>query len=173
MSSVPSQPSYPICLSSDQITRYLPHRGEALFAQQIEIHRNNRFNGIARWSAHSKLLEGHFPNFPVVPGVMVIEALAQLAGVGLLVADPATQALKGQRLGVLASIRKATFKRPILPDVDVFYQIECRHMSDNAVNVSSEVLLAPEQPHSLEKAINVAKLDVLMISTEFHKMLVT
>ena len=145
--------AYPIILDQAGITRLIPHRGEFLFAQHISIKGPHTFDGIARWPLHSGAIQGHFPGMHVVPGVLLVEGMAQLAGAGLLAGDPYVRSLTGDWIGVLAGIRKSVFKHPVRPDTDVHFTIRCRQMAPLAVQVNAVVGVGDKQ---------VAELDIFM-----------
>lgn len=105
-------------LSRADIEGLLPHRGDALFLTSAEVD-GLRAAGQADWTLEHPHIRGHFPGLPVVPGIFLIEAAAQLAGVAL-----ALQSRPGERkLGVLASVRKALFHRPVRPGRPVHFEV--------------------------------------------------
>jgi 3-hydroxyacyl-[acyl-carrier-protein] dehydratase len=104
---------YPFTLERAQIATLLPHRGDIFVCQQVVVQGPHQFQGRARWPQDNAVIQGHFPGLPVVPGVLLIEAMAQLAGAGLLAGDP-MRSLTGDLVGVLASVRKCVFKHPVL-----------------------------------------------------------
>ena len=85
---------------------------------------------------------------------MLIEAVTQLAGAGLLSADAYVQSLPGERIGVLASVRRCAFKRAVLPEQDVTFEISCRQIGADAVQVTAQALV---------NGIEVAQLETLMV----------
>jgi 3-hydroxyacyl-[acyl-carrier-protein] dehydratase len=85
---------------------------------------------------------------------MLIESVTQLAGAGLLSADAYVQSLPGDRIGVLASVRRCAFKRPVLPEQDVTFEIACRQIGADAVQVSAQALV---------ENVEVAQLETLMV----------
>lgn len=132
-------PDYPFSLQRQDIEALLPHRGDIFACQQLVVHGPHTFTGHASWPLDNHIIRGHFPGLPVVPGVLLIETMAQLAGAGLLSGDPYARSLPGGKIGVLASIRKCTFTHPVAPACMVDFEIQCRQMGPLAVHVSAKV----------------------------------
>lgn len=150
----PAIPAFPFTLDRQSIEALLPHRGPIFACKQLVANGPRSFSATANWPLDNAVIQGHFPGFPMVPGVMLIEAMTQLAGAGLLRADNYVQSLTGDRIGVLASVRRCAFKRPVLPEQDVHFEISCRQMGADAVQVSA---VATVDAHE------VAQLETLMI----------
>lgn len=149
----PAIPAFPFTLDRPAIEQLLPHRGPIFACQQLTALGPRSYTATARWARDNAVIQGHFPGYPLVPGVLLIEALTQLAGAGLLSADAYTQALPGERIGVLASVRRCAFKRPVLPEQDVIFDITCRQMGPDAMQISAQARVA---------GIEVAQLDTLL-----------
>lgn len=147
---------YPFILDRLAIQALLPHRGDIFVCEQVQVDGPHHFRGVARWPLENSVIQGHFPGLPVVPGVLLIETMAQLAGAGLLAGDPYVRSLAGDLIGVLASVRKCVFKRPVVPQTDVEFRIQCRQMAPMAVQVGATVHV---------NATEVAQLDILMAYT--------
>lgn len=132
--------SYPFTLDRTKIEALLPHRGDIFACERLVIEGAHNFTGYALWRSENKIIEGHFPGLPIVPGVLLIEALAQLAGAGLLAGgDPYLKSLTGDWIGVLAAVRNCRFRRPVLPDGEVEFVIQCRQMAPLATQVTAAV----------------------------------
>lgn len=148
--------NYPFTLDRPAIQALLPHRGDIFVCEQLRVEGPHHFQGVARWPLENGVIQGHFPGLPVVPGVFLIETLAQLAGAGLLAGDPYVRSLEGDLIGVLASVRKSIFKRPVVPQTEVEFRIQCRQMAPMAVQVGGTVHVG---------AAEVAQLDILIAYT--------
>ncbi|BEV73816.1 MULTISPECIES: 3-hydroxyacyl-ACP dehydratase FabZ family protein [unclassified Paludibacterium] len=146
-----AQPDYPLQLSRAEIEQVLPHRGDIFFCHQLTINGPHAFEGTARWSLDHPLIRGHFPGMPIVPGVLLIEAMAQLTGAGLLVGDPYIKTLPEDSIGVLAGVRSCWFKQPVRPDSEVRFDIQCRQLAPALVQATARVQV---------DATEVAKLDL-------------
>ncbi len=89
----------------------LPHRYPMLLVDRIVELEEDRIVGIKNVTANEPFFLGHFPDFPVMPGVMIVEAMAQVAGVLVLSRIPDRKS----KLVLLASIEEAKFRKPVLP----------------------------------------------------------
>jgi len=97
-------------LDIQAIKRILPHRYPMLLVDRILEFEPERIVGIKNVTGNEPFFVGHFPDYPVMPGVLVIEAMAQVAGVLVL------SQLQGPRKVVfLATIDQAKFRRPVVP----------------------------------------------------------
>src|SRR3989442_12670098 len=90
------------------IREILPHRYPMLLVDRIEEMEEERIVGIKNVTANEPFFNGHFPDFPVMPGVMIVEAMAQVAGVLVLSQIPD----RAHKLVLLASVDGAKFRRP-------------------------------------------------------------
>lgn len=93
------------------IREILPHRYPFLLVDRIEELEAERIVGIKNVSVNEPFFVGHFPEFPVMPGVLIVEAMAQVAGVLVLKSIPD----RDRKLVFLASIEEAKFRRPVVP----------------------------------------------------------
>src|SRR5579859_7312729 len=98
-------------LEINQIRRILPHRYPMLLVDRIVELEAERIVGIKNVTANEPFFAGHFPDFPVMPGVLIVEAMAQTAGVLVL----KTIAERDSKLVLLVSIDYARFRKPVVP----------------------------------------------------------
>src|SRR6202451_4335395 len=89
----------------------LPHRYPMLLVDSILELEEERIVGIKNVTANEPFFTGHFPEFPVMPGVLIVEAMAQTAGVLVLKSIPD----RHTKLVLLVSIDGAKFRRPVVP----------------------------------------------------------
>lgn len=104
-------PDLKMPLGHEEICAILPHRYPFLLVDRIlEIEPGVRCVGVKNVSANEEHFNGHFPGHPVMPGVLILEAMAQVAGVLILVTRNTPGALS-----YFAMIEKARFKKPVRP----------------------------------------------------------
>ena len=98
-------------LDINEISRILPHRYPFLLVDRIVELEADRVVGIKNVTANEPFFQGHFPDFPVMPGVLIIEAMAQAAGVLVLKSIPD----RDNKLVLLVAVENARFRRPVVP----------------------------------------------------------
>jgi beta-hydroxyacyl-ACP dehydratase FabZ len=98
-------------LEINEIRQILPHRYPMLLVDRIVELEPERIVGIKNVTANEPFFAGHFPDFPVMPGVLILEAMAQTAGVLVLKSIPDRES----KLVLLVSVEYAKFRRPVVP----------------------------------------------------------
>jgi len=101
-----------ILMDINAIMRVLPHRYPFLLIDRIVEHRpKERIVAIKNVTINEPFFQGHFPELPIMPGVLVVEAMAQAGGVLLLTQLPDANS----KLVVFTGIERARFRRPVMP----------------------------------------------------------
>ena len=98
-------------LDINEILAILPHRYPFLLVDRIVEMDAERVVGIKNVTNNEPFFQGHFPDFPVMPGVLIVEAMAQTAGVQVLASIPD----RASKLVLLVAIESARFRRPVVP----------------------------------------------------------
>ena len=98
-------------LDINEIRAILPHRYPFLLVDRIVEMEPERIVGIKQVTLNEPFFQGHFPDFPVMPGVLIVEAMAQAAGVLVLKSMPD----RANKLVLLVAIENARFRRPVVP----------------------------------------------------------
>jgi len=107
-------------LDSVAIRKIIPHRYPFLLVDRIiELTPGERAVGIKNVSANEPFFQGHFPEYPVMPGVLIVEAIAQVGAVAML----SLPELAGQ-IALFAGIEKVRFKRQVKPGDTVRLEVE-------------------------------------------------
>src|SRR5690606_30859674 len=111
-------------LDINQIKKIIPHRYPFLLVDKIvELEEGKRAVGIKNVSANEEYFNGHFPEYPVMPGVLIIEALAQVGAVAVL----SMEENRG-RLAFFAGIDKCRRKRQVQPGDQLRLEVEMTRM---------------------------------------------
>ena len=109
----------------DEIKRIIPHRYPFLLVDQItECDMESRIVGIKNVTINEPFFQGHFPNFPIMPGVLIIEAMAQTAGA--LVMHSLGKA-RDNNLVYFMSIESARFRKPVFPGNRMLLPVSVKH----------------------------------------------
>lgn len=130
------------------ITELIPHRHPFLLVDRIERADAEEIVGYKRFGADEPFFAGHFPGYPVVPGVLLVECMAQTGGAGVVAMGASeqagAQAGEEARVTFLASIEKAKFRRQVRPGDEVRVVVTTKRRSNNAIRQSGKVYLGEQ-----------------------------
>ncbi len=111
----------PLSLDINEIQKVLPHRYPFLLVDSIlELEPQKRIVGLKNVTITEPWFAGHFPGYPIMPGVLIVEAMAQTGGVLLLRDVPD----RDRKLVLFTAIEEAKFRRPVLPGDQLRLELE-------------------------------------------------
>ncbi|QUX94871.1 3-hydroxyacyl-[acyl-carrier-protein] dehydratase FabZ [Marinomonas sp. CT5] len=137
----------------NEIRQYLPHRYPFLLVDRVvELNLNDSIVGYKNVTINEPFFNGHFPNHPVMPGVLIIEAMAQVAGVlGFKTMDKKPE---DGSIYYFVGVNDARFKRPVVPGDRLqleakivaekrgIWKFECRATVDGELACSATIMCA-------------------------------
>lgn len=126
------------------ITELIPHRYPFLLVDRIERADAEEIVGYKRFAADEPFFAGHFPGYPVVPGVLLVECMAQTGGAGVAAMGGLDEAGGEPGVTFLASVDKARFRRQVRPGDEVRVVVTTRRRSSNAIRQSGKVYLGDQ-----------------------------
>jgi len=112
-------------VDAEQIAAILPHRYPFLLVDRVaELVPGQSIVAIKNVTINEPFFEGHFPGHPVMPGVLIVEALAQASG--LLIGLSGTMADKDDRIFYLAKVDNARFLKPVVPGDQLRLEVQLK-----------------------------------------------
>ena len=127
-----------VVMDFEWITSILPHRYPMLLVDRVlEIQPGKSIVAIKNVTANEEIFLGHFPGHPVVPGVLLVEGLAQAGAILLLHDDPD----RAEKIPYFMSIDKAKFRRPAVPGDQLRYEIEVIRRRERHCRLGGRVIV--------------------------------
>jgi 3-hydroxyacyl-[acyl-carrier-protein] dehydratase len=129
-------------LDINDIIRILPHRYPFLLIDRvIELTRKERIVALKNVTANEPFFQGHFPNMPIMPGVLIVEAIAQAGGALLLteVHD------REDKLMVFTGIERARFRRPVVPGDQLRIEVDVKAWRMTAVRMAGRAFVGDKR----------------------------
>ena len=123
----------------ENIESLLPHRKPFLFVDRLEKYEESEIVGYRKFTDSDFFFQGHFPEYPVVPGVILVETMAQCGGAGV----SASGAL-GDALFFLASVDKVKFRRQVRPGDEVKMVVTNLRISPKMIKQSGKAFVEDE-----------------------------
>jgi 3-hydroxyacyl-[acyl-carrier-protein] dehydratase len=119
-----------------EIQRILPHRFPFLLVDRIiDLKPNVKAVGIKNVTINEPFFQGHFPNYPIMPGVLIVEAMAQVAGILAF-----HSGAKGNTIYFM-SIEKAKFRKPVVPGDQLRFEVTILQQRSNVWKFTAEAFI--------------------------------
>ena len=122
------------------VKELIPHREPFLFVDKIEKADDEQIIGYKKFTDKDFFFKGHFPDYPVVPGVILVETLAQCGGAGIKLLGT----VDSEALFFLATISKAKFKRQVRPGDEVKMIINNLRITDRMLKQGGKAFVGDE-----------------------------
>ncbi|MCF7927577.1 MAG: 3-hydroxyacyl-ACP dehydratase FabZ [Spirochaetales bacterium] len=122
-----------------EITELLPHRKPFLFVDTLESVDDEQIIGYKTFGEDEFFFPGHFPQYPVVPGVILVETMAQCGGAGI-----SQNGTLGDALFFLASVEKAKFRKQVRPGDRVKLVITNDRITKRSLKQSGKAYIGDE-----------------------------
>jgi len=121
----------------DQIKKLLPHRYPFLFIDRVTSLTDHEIVALKNVTMNEPYFAGHFPNFPIMPGVIIIEAIAQASGI--LIAKKLGDLYDPNKLVLFLGIEKARFKDMVRPGDQLKIVCTIQHLRTKIARVLGKV----------------------------------
>lgn len=142
-------------MTINEIMASIPHRYPFLLVDRIVEHdpEQKRIVGLKNVTVNEPFFQGHFPDFPIMPGVLIVEAMAQTGG--MLLREEIGQ--EGDRLAVFMGINEAKFRRPVVPGDALYLELRLKGKKFNTYTL--EGVATVEGKAVAQAEITVAVID--------------
>ena len=124
-------------MTIDEIKKLLPHRYPFLFVDSVREMTDEKIIAQKNCTINEPFFQGHFPDYPIMPGVLQIEGLAQVAGIFLK--NKYKEELDKSIVPLFLGIDKARFKREIRPSDVLIYEVKLEEKRETIFFVSGKI----------------------------------
>ena len=120
-------------LCPEKIKEFLPYRHPLLFIDRVFIENEKKCVGLKNLSINEPVFQGHFPGHPILPGVLLVEAMEQVAEIAVKkLFNP-----KADEEIYIKGLKKVKFRKPAVPGDRLRIEIEIKNMSDSEADISA------------------------------------
>ncbi|MCG8452344.1 MAG: 3-hydroxyacyl-ACP dehydratase FabZ [Spirochaetales bacterium] len=126
-------------MSYKPIKELLPHREPFLYVDALDEVTDERIVGHRTYTEEDYFFKGHFPGYPVVPGVILVESMAQCGGAGV-----AQSGILGDKLFFLATVDKVKFRRQVVPGDTVRFEVENVQVSARGIRQAGKAYVGDQ-----------------------------
>lgn len=147
----------PFVLSAKEIERILPHRYPILLVDRV-VQLNleeSEIIGVKNVTVNEPFFQGHFPGVPIMPGVLILEALAQTGGI--LVHQKGYQ----KKIAVLLNVANAKFRKPVVPGDVLHLHAKGIHISGNGGKIKAKAMIGDQLAVEAELSFALIDKDLL------------
>lgn len=138
-------------INIDEIMKVLPHRYPMLLVDRIlEAESGKSIRALKNVTINEAYFQGHYPNMPVMPGVLILESMAQ-AGAALMLTDPNMQG----RMPLVGAFDNVRFKRPVVPGDQLITQVEVLWFRGEYGKIKATATVDGEIAASMEAAFKL------------------
>ncbi len=121
------------------IMKFLPHRYPFILVDRIvALVRGETITALKNVTINEPFFQGHFPTYPIMPGVLIVEAMAQAAGVLAIESLPAEQ--QGRPV-LFMGLDKVKFRKPVVPGDQLLLEIQILKFRSNIIKASAKALV--------------------------------
>ena len=127
-------------VKSNKIKEILPHRYPFLLVDRITELEENKIVGYKNVSHNEPFFNGHFPDLPIMPGVLQVEALAQTAGLYGPLYNPEEAEANQDKLGVFTKANNGSFETPVVPGDQLRLEVNITEVEKNQKGATKRVV---------------------------------
>jgi len=129
-------------LDIHEILKYLPHRYPFLLVDRILTYtKDESITAIKNVTINEPFFQGHFPGNPIMPGVIIIEAMAQVGGVLARLSIPGLLEDENRQSIFFMSMDKVKFRKPVLPGDQIVFELEALRTGSRVWKVAGKALV--------------------------------
>ncbi|RPI79706.1 MAG: 3-hydroxyacyl-ACP dehydratase FabZ [Desulfobacteraceae bacterium] len=145
-------------LQYQDIVKLLPHRYPFLFVDGVtEVELGRRVVGFKNVTANEPFFMGHFPDNPIMPGVLILEAMGQVGGILARLTVQEEQNRAGNEILLFMAIDKAKFRKPVVPGDQLIFELEVLRKGSRIWKLAGKASVRGELAAEAELMASISK----------------